>query len=225
MGMKLEASWHAQLKDEIGKPYIAELKKFLEDEKKKGRIIYPPEDQVFAAFSYTPYVKTEVILVGQDPYHGPNQAHGLCFSVRPGVAIPPSLQNIYKELHKDLGLPVPNHGCLINWAKQGILMLNATLTVEAGKPKSHHGRGWEQFTDAVIAKLAEREDPLVFLLWGRSAQEKFDNVAKLKNSHHLVLRAAHPSPFSATQFFGCRHFSKTNAFLKKVGKKEIDWSL
>jgi uracil-DNA glycosylase len=225
MGMKLEASWHAQLKEEIEKPYVVELKKFLAQEKGKGRPIYPQEEDVFAAFSYTPFAKTSVVLVGQDPYHGPGQAHGLCFSVRPGIPTPPSLQNMYKELHSDLGLPIPNHGYLINWAKQGILMLNATLTVEEGQPKSHYGKGWEQFTDAVIAKLAERKDPLVFILWGKSAQEKCDRIDALKNSQHLVLRAAHPSPFSVAQFFGCKHFSKTNAFLKKMGKAEIDWRL
>lgn len=222
MNMKLEKSWHEKLKNEISQPYIQELKKFLEDEKKAGKTIYPPEQLVFSAFLQTPYDQVKVVIVGQDPYHGPGQAHGLSFSVLPGVPVPPSLKNIYKELETDLGIRRPSSGCLISWAKQGVLLLNATLTVNAGDPKSHHGKGWERFTDAVIDILAQRSDPIVFLLWGKSAQEK---CHKVMGTHHAVFQAAHPSPYSADRFLGCRHFSKANEFLKKVGKEPIDWNV
>ena len=184
--------------------------------------VYPPENLVFNAFAHTPYDKVKVVIVGQDPYHGAGQAHGLSFSVPRGVKPPPSLKNIFLELNQDLHVPVPNHGCLEKWADQGVLLLNATLTVRAGEPKSHHDKGWERFTDAVIDILAERKDPIVFLLWGKSAQEKGQ---RLIGTHHAVLQAAHPSPYSATGFFGCRHFSKANALLQQWGKTPINWSL
>jgi uracil-DNA glycosylase len=221
-GMKLEKSWHEQLKNEIGQPYVQELKHFLDEEKKYGKPIYPPEDLVFNSFLLTPYDKVKVVIVGQDPYHGAGQAHGLCFSVLPGITPPPSLKNIYKELETDLGLLRPSHGCLTSWGKQGVLLLNATLTVRAGEPKSHYGRGWERFTDAVIDLLAKRPDPIVFLLWGKSAEEKCHKVI---GTHHAVFKAAHPSPYSAAGFLGCRHFSKANEFLKKYGKEPIDWTV
>ncbi len=220
--MTLEKSWYEKLKEEIQKPYITELKSFLEREKADGQIIYPPEHLVFHAFSKTHYDQVKVVILGQDPYHGKGQAHGLSFSVLPGIRQPPSLQNIFKELQNDLGIKPPSHGYLESWAEQGALLLNATLTVRAGEPKSHYGKGWEQFTDAVIDLLAQRSDPIVFLLWGKSAQEK---GCKLLNTHHLVLTAAHPSPYSATAFFGCKHFSKANAFLKSVGKEPINWQI
>lgn len=220
--MMIEKSWHEKLKEEIQKPYVKELKEFLEKEKAEGQIIYPPENSIFHAFTKTPYDKVKVVIVGQDPYHGKGQAHGLSFSVLPGITPPPSLKNIFKELESDLGLKPPSHGCLDVWAEQGVLLLNATLTVRAGNPKSHHGRGWEPFTDAIIDLLAQRKDPIVFLLWGKSAQEK---GSKLIGSHHAVFTAAHPSPYSATGFLGCKHFSKANAFLKSVGKEPVNWSL
>jgi len=217
--MKLAKNWHEILQEEIQKPYIQQLKNFLE-----GEQTYPPKDQVFHAFAMTPYDKVKVVIMGQDPYHGPGQAHGMSFSVREGVEPPPSLKNIYKELESDLGIVPSNSGCLDSWAKQGVLLLNATLTVRPREPKSHYGRGWEQFTDAVINKLAERKEPIVFILWGKSAKEKCANL--LKHSHHVVLTAAHPSPFSAySGFFGCRHFSKANEHLEKWGKTPINWTV
>jgi uracil-DNA glycosylase len=224
--MKLHASWYAELKEEIAKPYIAELKAFLAEEKARGVKIYPPEDLVFNAFSCTPFSEVKVVIIGQDPYHGDGQAHGLCFSVPPGVPPPPSLKNIFKELHDDLSIPVPSHGCLISWAKQGVLLLNATLTVRAGEPLSHHGKGWERFTDAVVAALLRREDPLIFVLWGRSAKEKVSHIMKSEKTAHEILTAPHPSPLSAhAGFFGSRPFSKVNAILKKWGKAAIDWQI
>lgn len=222
MSMKLEKSWHEKLKNEIDQPYIQDLKKFLEDEKKAGKTVYPPESLVFNAFLQTPFDNVKVVIVGQDPYHGPGQAHGLSFSVLPGIALPPSLKNIYKELQADLGIQPSSSGCLISWAKQGVLLLNATLTVRAGEPKSHHGKGWERFTDAVIDILVKRPDPIVFLLWGKSAQEK---CHKVMGTHHAIFQSAHPSPYSAQNFFGCRHFSKANEFLKKAGKEPVNWAL
>jgi uracil-DNA glycosylase len=220
--MKLEKSWYEKLKNEINQPYIQELKKFLEEEKQTGKTIYPPEPLVFNSFLQTPFDKVKVVIVGQDPYHGPGQAHGLSFSVLPGIPSPPSLKNIYKELETDLGIRRPSSGCLLSWAQQGVLLLNATLTVRAGEPKSHHGKGWERFTDAVIDTLAQRPDPIVFLLWGKSAQEKCHKVI---GTHHAIFQAAHPSPYSATHFLGCHHFSKANEFLKKVGKEPINWTV
>ena len=218
--MKLERSWHNKLASELKKPYIAQLKRFLEEEKAAGALVYPPESQVFSAFSETPYEAVKVVIVGQDPYHGDGQAHGLSFSVPCGISPPPSLKNVFKELQADIGTPLPDNGCLSRWAKQGVMLLNATLTVRRKEPKSHYGRGWEQFTDAVISALVERDDPIVFLLWGKSAQEKCNRV---KETHHKVLLAAHPSPYSAANFMGCRHFSKTNAFLEQIGKAPIIW--
>ncbi len=221
MGMNLEKTWYQKLKDEINKPYIGELKEFLKAEKEAGKVIYPPENLVFNAFLQTPYEKVKVVVVGQDPYHGEGQAHGLSFSVPHGVTIPPSLKNIYKEIHNDLGIVPPKDGCLLHWAQQGVLLLNATLTVRAGEPRSHYGKGWERFTDTVIDVLVQKEDPIVFLLWGKSAQEKGHRAV---GSKHAVFEAAHPSPYSAARFFGCRHFSKTNLFLQSVGKSPINWS-
>lgn len=222
MGMKLEKSWHEKLQDEIQKPYIKELKKFVEIEQAEGKLVYPPEPLVFNAFLQTPYDKVKVVIMGQDPYHGAGQAHGLSFSVPCGIPQPPSLKNIFKELKSDLGIPTPTNGCLTAWAQQGVLLLNATLTVRAGEPKSHYGKGWEQFTDSVIDLLAKRKDPLVFLLWGKSARDK---CSKIVRTHHAVFESAHPSPYSVDQFFGCRHFSKANEFLKKNGKEPINWTI
>lgn len=223
--MRLEKSWHAALKEELSKPYILQLKRFLEEEKGRGVAIFPPEADVFSAFRYTPYDKVKVVLMGQDPYHGEGQAHGLCFSVKRGVPPPPSLKNIYKEMEADLHLSPPVHGSLVKWAQQGVLLLNATLTVRKGEPKSHYGKGWERFTDGVIYTLACRKDPLVFILWGASAREKCQRILGVLKHPHAILTAAHPSPLSATQFFGCRHFSKANRFLKEWNKSAIDWNL
>lgn len=224
--MKIEASWHEKLKEEIAQPYVRELKEFLAQEKQSGKIIYPQETQVFNAFLYTPFDRVKVVIMGQDPYHGAGQAHGLSFSVPCGVPCPPSLKNVFTELKDDLKIPVSHEGCLSKWAKQGVLMLNATLTVRAGEPRSHYGKGWERFTDAVVKKLAERDDPIVFMLWGKSAQEKCAHLLENAHKGHVFLTAAHPSPYSAySGFFGCRHFSKTNQLLEKWGKTPIDWSL
>lgn len=223
--MKLHRSWYEELKDEIQKPYIQDLKNFLKEEKQAGKIIYPAEDLVFHAFSQTPWENVKVIIMGQDPYHGPGQAHGLSFSVPKGIAIPPSLRNIYQEITTDLQIQAPTTGCLIPWAKQGVLLLNATLTVQAGLPKSHYGKGWETFTDAVVDALAQRKDPLVFILWGASAREKCTRILSQRAHCHLVLHAAHPSPFSAPKFFGCKHFSRANFYLKKWGRDPICWGI
>lgn len=221
--MKLEKSWHHALKEELALPYIADLKAFLAKEAARGAQIYPPEPLVFHAFAQTPFAQVKVVIVGQDPYHGPGQAHGLSFSVPCGIPAPPSLKNIFKELATDVNVPPPEQGCLSCWARQGVLLLNATLTVRAGEPKSHYGKGWERFTDAVIRTLIEREDPIVFLLWGKSAQEKVEQIKQNQKTSHAVLISAHPSPYSATGFFGCRHFSKANHYLEKWGKTPIDW--
>ena len=224
--MKLEKSWHEELKDEIQKPYIRDLKAFIEREKVQGQVVYPPEPLVFNAFLQTPFAEVKVVIVGQDPYHGPGQAHGLSFSVPCGMSQPPSLKNIFKEIETDLGRPPSSGGCLTSWAKQGVLLLNATLTVRASKPQSHFKMGWEAFTDAVIQRLWDRDEPLVFILWGRAAREKTDRIMQEGKRPHAVLIAAHPSPFSAhSGFFGCRHFSKTNNYLKKWGKKPINWEI
>lgn len=222
--MKLVKNWHEFLSDEIAKPYVQELKKFLESEKQQGIPIYPPESLIFNAFAQTPVEDVKVVIVGQDPYHGQGQAHGMSFSVPTGVNPPPSLKNIFREIEADLHISPPQTGCLLSWALQGVLLLNATLTVQAGNPKSHYNKGWERFTDAVIKKLAEREDPIVFMLWGKSAKEKCGHL--ISKSHHAILTAAHPSPYSAHYgFFGCRHFSKANEYLRSWGKDEIDWSV
>lgn len=222
---QLEASWSHILATEFQKPYMQGLKAFLANERAGATPIYPSGMDVFSAFSLTPIENVKVVIVGQDPYHGPGQAHGLCFSVQKGVAIPPSLKNIYNELQQDLNISPPDHGCLTHWAEQGVLLLNATLTVRQGAPLSHQGQGWEQFTDNVIKVLGQREDPLVFLLWGKSAQQKCAHLFSLQNSPHLILTAAHPSPFSVRGFSGCRHFSKANTFLSEHGKTPIDWTL
>lgn len=218
----IEESWKHLLMNEFQSPYFAVLKEFLTEEKKK-HVIYPQGKQIFSAFNFTPFDKVKVIIIGQDPYHGPGQANGLCFSVSDGIRPPPSLVNIYKELNDDLGIKIPKSGNLEKWAKQGVLMLNATLTVRANQAGSHQNKGWEIFTDAVIRILSEKKDGLVFILWGAYAQAK----AKMINSaRHHVLRSAHPSPFSAYNgFFGCKHFSETNILLKKTGKQEIDWNV
>lgn len=222
---QLEPSWKKALRDELTEPYLRELAAFIARERASSAI-YPPEPLVFNAFWKTPFDKVEVVIVGQDPYHGEGQAHGLCFSVPKGVAPPPSLQNIYKELKADLGIATAPHGCLLKWAEQGVFLLNATLTVRKGEPLSHHGKGWERFTDAVIAKLVAREDPLVFILWGKSAQDKCKNALMHSKGQHLILKSAHPSPLSAHQgFLGSKPFSQANDFLIKNGKKPIEWML
>ncbi|MBY8826153.1 uracil-DNA glycosylase [Sphingomonas colocasiae] len=221
--VKLHDSWKTPLLPEFDSPYMAALRQFLIDEKAKGRRIFPKGSEYFRALDLTPLDKVRVVILGQDPYHGEGQAHGLCFSVRPGVRTPPSLVNIYKELESDLGLPRPNHGFLEHWAEQGVLLLNAVLTVEMARAAAHQGKGWERFTDAVIKLVNERSDPVVFMLWGSYAQKK---AAFVDSSRHLVLKAPHPSPLSAHNgFFGCRHFSKANAFLEARGMKPIDWAL
>lgn len=220
---KLEPSWKAQLSGEFRKPYFADLKRFLKEEKRSGAVIYPPGPLIFNAFNKTPFDAVNVVILGQDPYHGPGQAHGLCFSVQRGVKPPPSLMNIFKELNSDLGLPIPDHGNLEKWAGQGVLMLNACLTVRAGQPGSHHGKGWEEFTNAAVSALNDKMEGLVFLLWGKPAQVKGSIIDPKR---HHVLKAAHPSPFSAhSGFFGTRHFSKTNAILEKSGRAPIDWRI
>ncbi len=219
--VKIEASWKAALKDEFEKPYFTELTKFVRNEYQSAKV-YPPPKFIFHAFELCPFDKVRAIILGQDPYHGAGQAHGLCFSVPENVAVPPSLQNIYKEIQSDLEIEPPIAGNLEDWAKQGVLLLNATLTVRAGSPGSHQHKGWEEFTDAVIRTLSEQKEHLVFILWGRYAQEKGAIIDRKK---HLVLKAAHPSPFSAYNgFFGCKHFSQTNAYLKAHEKKPIEWA-
>lgn len=221
--IKLHESWMKVLGQEFELPYMRELKSFLQAEKQRGKVIYPAGSNWFAAFNYTPFDQVKVVVLGQDPYHGPNQAHGLCFSVLPGVQIPPSLINIYKEIEADLGIPPAHHGCLTHWAKQGVLLLNASLTVERGMAGSHQGKGWEEFTDRAVAALNEQREGLVFMLWGSYAQRK---GALIDVNKHLVLKAPHPSPLSAHRgFFGCKHFSKANQYLQAKGVQPIDWIL
>ncbi len=221
----MEASWLEKLQGEFEKPYMKELEAFLAVELQSGAEVYPPFDLVFNAFCQTPFDEVKIVIMGQDPYHNPGQAHGLSFSVPKGVPIPPSLQNIYKEIKDDLGILPPNHGCLIDWSRQGVMMLNATLTVRAHEAKSHFGRGWEIFTDKVIELQCMRKDPIVFILWGKSAFEKFKHISS-NAQHHLVLTSPHPSPLSAhAGFFGNGHFSKANEFLVKAGKEPIHWAL
>ncbi len=214
--------WKEVLKDEFDAPYFNNLVAFLKQEKQSGKIIYPPGPQIFSAFELTAFKDVRVVIIGQDPYHGAGQAHGLCFSVNKGVPMPPSLQNIFKELQADIPeFTVPEHGNLSEWAKQGVLLLNATLTVEKDKAGSHQGKGWEQFTDKVIKCISEEKKHVVFILWGKFAQSK---AALIDETKHLVLKAAHPSPFSAYNgFFGCRHFSKTNDYLIQQHLKLIVW--
>ena len=219
---KIPTSWRQPLKGETDKTYFRDLQEFLAREY-ETQTVYPPADEVFAALKYTPYEEVSVLLLGQDPYPGPNQAHGLSFSVRPGVPIPASLRNMFKELQSDVGFQTPNNGSLEAWARQGVLLLNAVLTVRAGQPNSHKNRGWETFTDAVIRKVSEKETPVVFALWGKFAQKK---AALIDTSRHTIVRCAHPSPLSAANgFFGCRPFSKINAALRAAGKPEIDWQI
>ncbi|HEX2396150.1 MAG TPA: uracil-DNA glycosylase [Bacteroidales bacterium] len=219
---QIEDSWKEVLKEEFEKPYFTELKEFLVNEKARFNV-FPPGGLIFNAFRLTPFENVKVVLIGQDPYHGPGQAHGLCFSVPAGVSAPPSLLNIFKEIERDLGISVPVSGCLEKWAKQGVLLLNATLTVRANQPGSHQHKGWENFTNSVISKLSEKRVGLIFLLWGKFAQDK-ESLIDL--NRHYVLKAAHPSPYSAYNgFFGCRHFSKTNEILRKHGIEEIDWGI
>jgi uracil-DNA glycosylase len=202
---------------------MKQLKAFLLSEKQQGKVIYPPSKNIFNAFNSTPLDQVKVVILGQDPYHGPNQAHGLCFSVQPGVPAPPSLQNMFKELNRDLGIPIPPHGCLQSWAEQGVLLLNATLTVEQGRAGSHQGKGWETFTDKAIQLVNEQCQGVVFLLWGSYAQKK---SAFIDSRKHLILKAPHPSPLSAHRgFIGCGHFSKANQYLQQLKKPPIDWRL
>lgn len=220
MEVKIASSWKSHLSEEFKKPYFEQLINFVKSEY-ATQAIYPPGREIFRAFDEADFDNVKVVIIGQDPYHGPGQANGLCFSVREGVRNPPSLVNIFKEIHADLGKPIPTSGELERWAAQGVLLLNATLTVRAQTPGSHQNKGWEIFTDAVIKKISDEKQNVVFLLWGAYAQKKGEVIDRNK---HLVLMSAHPSPFSADRgFFGCKHFSKTNAYLKSKGLEEINW--
>jgi uracil-DNA glycosylase len=216
----IHESWKKELKDEFAKPYFTHLKQFLVEERKQ-HTIYPPGKLIFSAFNHTPFSNVEVVILGQDPYHGPGQANGLCFSVSDGITMPPSLVNIFKEIRNDLGYEIPFTGNLERWADQGVLLLNAMLTVRANEPGSHQGKGWETFTNSVIRHISVHKKGIVFLLWGKYAQAK---ESLIDSSKHHILKAAHPSPFSVHNgFFGCKHFSKTNELLRQQGKTEIDW--
>ena len=222
----LPPSWKKPLEAICHAPIIDSLAHFLKERENAGAKIYPAKQNIFAALKETPFNKVSVVIVGQDPYHGPRQAHGLCFSVQPGVPLPPSLRNIFKELQSDIGMPIPKKGTLTPWAKQGVLLLNSILTVEEAKPASHAGKGWEVFTDAIIEQLLKREHPLVLLLWGSYAQKKVQHLhLPIDSSKILVLKSAHPSPLSITGFLGNYHFSKANEFLKKHGLPEINWNV
>ena len=223
MDVKIEDSWKGTLKQEFTKPYFLQIATHLKAEKVSGKTIYPPGGLIFNAFNTTHFDNVKVVILGQDPYHGQGQAHGLSFSVPKGIPPPPSLINIFKELQNDIGVSITNHGNLTHWAEQGVMLLNASLTVRANEPMSHAGIGWAEFTNAVIEKISAQKEHVVFLLWGKFAQEKISLVDETK---HLVLKAAHPSPFSADKgFFGCKHFSKTNAWLMSKGIDPIDWKL
>jgi len=214
--------WLEAIGGEFRKPYYSELYGFVKNEY-STKVIYPPSEEIFNAFHFTPLKEVKVVIIGQDPYHEPDQAHGLCFSVKDGVEIPPSLVNIYKELQDDLGCTIPNSGYLEKWARQGVLLLNTVLTVRAHQANSHQGKGWEQFTDAIISAVNEQDRPIVYMLWGRPAQSK---IPMLTNPKHLILKAPHPSPLSAYRgFFGCKHFSQANEFLKQNGIEPIDWQI
>lgn len=218
----IQQDWTGFLKEEFAKPYYRSLSSFIKDEYAGARV-YPPKDEIFEAFRYTSRSQVKVLILGQDPYHEEHQAHGLCFSVQPGTEIPPSLENIYKELEQDCGCYVPDNGYLVKWAEQGVLLLNTVLTVRAHQANSHQNKGWEQFTDAVIRAVNEEDRPVVYMLWGKPAQSK---IPMLTNPKHLILTAPHPSPLSAYRgFFGCRHFSKANEFLRKNGETPIDWQI
>ena len=222
MPQPIPVGWQSVLVAETSKPYYQQLQQFLAEERQTHKV-FPPEPEVFAALELTPYDAVNVLLLGQDPYHDDNQAHGLCFSVRPGVTPPPSLQNIFKELQADVGFRIPNNGYLVPWAKQGILMLNAVLTVRAHEPNSHKNKGWEIFTDTILQAISAKDSPVVFLLWGSYAQKK---IKLIDAERHIILRSAHPSPLSADKgFFGSRPFSKTNAALQAAGKPVIDWQI
>lgn len=221
--IQLEKSWLGQLEQEFEQPYMHKLREFLLTRKQHRAVIYPPGPLIFNALNSTPFAQVRVVILGQDPYHGPGQAHGLCFSVLPGVRTPPSLANIYREIHADLGIETPSHGSLQAWAEQGVLLLNAVLTVERGQAGSHQGKGWETFTDAVVRKLNDQRAGLVFMLWGSYAQKKGAVIDRRK---HLVLKAPHPSPLSAHRgFLGCKHFSQANDYLQEQQQVPIDWSV
>ena len=221
--IQMHESWKTALKAEFEKPYFAELKRFLQAEKAAGKTIYPPGSLIFNAFNSTSFDQVRIVILGQDPYHGPGQAHGLCFSVQHGVKPPPSLVNIYKELQSDVGITLPTHGCLQSWTTQGVFLLNAILTVEANKPASHQKRGWEEFTNAAIQQLSLQREGLIFMLWGNFAQQK---AALIDERKHTILKAPHPSPFSAhTGFLGCGHFSKANAILTARGEAPVNWQV
>jgi len=221
--IQLEPSWKQHVGDYLARPEMRQLSDHLRERKRAGVQVFPPGGEIFGAFEATPFDRVRVVILGQDPYHGAGQAHGLCFSVRPGVPVPPSLVNVYKELQRDLGIAPVQHGCLLPWARQGVLLLNAVLTVEAGRAGSHQGRGWEGFTDHVVKTLAEQHEGLVFLLWGSYAQKK---GAVIDRTRHCVLRAPHPSPLSAHRgFLGCGHFSKANRYLASRGAGPITWAL
>jgi uracil-DNA glycosylase len=222
MGAMSKTDWNPVLRQEFAKPYWAELQQFVATERQRSTV-YPAHDEVFAALHLTPYSEVKAVILGQDPYHGPNQAHGLCFSVRKGVTLPPSLQNIFKELEQDLGFAAPDHGCLDHWARQGVLLLNATLTVRRSQAASHQGKGWEVFTDEVLKSVNEKQDRVVFILWGASARKK---KALIDTSRHVIIESPHPSPLSASSgFFGSRPFSRANAALVEAGREPIDWAI
>lgn len=221
--VQLHDSWLSRLQAEFESDYMQQLREFLLQRKQAKAVIFPPGPEIFTALNTTPFDSVKVVMLGQDPYHGPGQAHGLCFSVKPGVATPPSLKNIYKELNADVGFEIPRHGYLMPWAEQGVLLLNAVLTVERGTAGAHQGKGWERFTDAVIRRLNDEREGLVFLLWGSYAQKK---AAFVDGNKHLVLKSVHPSPLSAHRgFLGCKHFSQTNRYLLQRGQDPIDWQL
>ena len=220
--VKIEEGWKQALMSEWGKPYFQQLKAFLISEKQAGHTVYPPGSLIFNAFNKAPFDQVKAVIIGQDPYHGPGQAHGLCFSVPHGIRVPPSLKRIYKELQDDIGMTIPTHGNLEKWAEQGILLLNSMLTVRAGQAASHQRKGWEQFTTAAIQALNQHKTGIVFLLWGRYAHDK---GAIIDPSKHHVLKAAHPSPLARHGFLGCKHFSQTNALLQQQGKSPIDWQV
>jgi uracil-DNA glycosylase len=221
--IRLEASWKARLGSYLERPEMRALADFLRVEKRAGKVLYPPGAEIFNAFEHTPFDKVRVVILGQDPYHGPGQAHGLCFSVRPGVPPPPSLVNVFKEIQRDLGIAPPDHGCLMPWAVRGVLLLNSVLTVERGNAASHQGKGWEGFTDAAIDALNRERDGIVFMLWGSYAQRKGQLIDRRR---HCVLTSVHPSPLSAHRgFIGCGHFSAANRYLEDQGQAPVDWSL
>ena len=222
MGVMTTTDWNPILRGEFAKPYWADLQQFVVGERQKATV-YPPHDEVFAALHLTPFAEVKAVILGQDPYHGPNQAHGLCFSVRPGVSPPPSLQNIFKELEADLGHPPPSHGCLDSWAEQGVLLLNSSLTVRQGRAASHQGKGWETFTDEVLRAVNDKPERVVFILWGAAARKK---KTLIDTDRHVIIESAHPSPLSASNgFFGSHPFSRANAALEEAGRTPIDWRI